>query len=63
MYSSFLNESLVKRKTDFLSQLKRLILAKDQTKKEIQKVVSGMKEDRQAFGVMLGEEINLEETF
>ena len=27
MYSSFLNESLAKRKTEFLTQLRRLILA------------------------------------
>ena len=60
MYSSFLSESLLKRKTEFLSQLKRLILVQDQIEKEIQKVVSGIKEARQ--GVMLGEEMNLEET-
>ena len=46
---------LLKEKLTFLTQLKKLILSLKKTKK-ILKAVSVMKEDRQAFGEMLGGE-------
>ena len=47
--------ALLKEKLTFLTQLKKLILPLKKTKK-ILKAVSVMKEDRQAFGKMLGGE-------
>ena len=56
MLVSFVNDCLVKGKTDFFTHLKRLIstIGLKKTKK-IWKAVLVMQEDKQAFGIMLGE--------
>ena len=64
MYLSFINECRTKGKADFFDPIKKVNLDKGLKKmKRIRKAVSVMKEDGLAFGVMLGEEANLEEAF
>ena len=64
MYLSFVNEHLKKENANFSDPMTKVNLNTGLKKtKKIWKPVSVMKEDRQAFGVMLGEEENLEETF
>ena len=64
MYLSFINEYRTKGKADFFDPIKKVNLDKGLKKmKRIRKAVSVMKEDGLAFGVMLGEEANLEEAF
>ena len=64
MYLSFINECRTKGKADFFDPIKKVNLDKGLKKmKRIRKVVSVMKEDGLSFGVMLGEEANLEEAF
>ena len=60
----FVNECLIKAKADFFNAIKKanLDIALKETK-NIRKAVLVMKEDREAFGVMLGEEVNLEQEF
>ena len=60
----FANERLTKGKANFFDPLKKINLDIGLKKtKKIRKAVSVMKEDRQAFGVILGEGVNLEEAF
>ena len=59
MYLSLVNECLVKEKADFFDPIKNVGLKKT---KKIWKAVTVIK-DGQAFGVILGEEVNLEKTF
>ena len=64
MYLSFINECRTKGKADFFDPIKKVNLDKGLKKmKRIRKAVSVMKEDGLSFGVMLGEEANLEEAF
>ena len=64
MYLSFINECRTKGKADFFDPIKKVNLDKGLKKmKRIRKAVSVMKEDGLAFGIMLGEEANLEEAF
>ena len=64
MYLSFINECRTKGKADFFDPVKKVNLDKGLKKmKRIRKAVSVMKEDGLAFGIMLGEEANLEEAF
>ena len=64
MYLSFINECRTKGKADFFDPIKKVNLDKGLKKmKRIGKAVSVMKEDGLSFGVMLGEEANLEEAF
>ena len=64
MYLSFINECRTKGKADFSDPIKKVNLDKGLKKmKRIRKAVSVMKEDGLSFGVMLGEEANLEEAF
>ena len=64
MYLSFINECRTKGKADFFDPIKKVNLDKGLKKmRRIGKAVSVMKEDGLSFGVMLGEEANLEEAF
>ena len=64
MYLSFINECRTKGKADFFDPVKKVNLDKGLKKmKRIRKAFSVIKEDGLAFGVMLGEEANLEEAF
>ena len=55
MHLSFVNDCLIKRKADFLDPIKKVNLDIGLKKtKKILKAVSAMKEDRQAFELMLG---------
>ena len=64
MYLLFVNECLIKRKTEFFDPIKKVNLDIGLKKtKKIRKAVSVMKEDRQAFGIMLGEKVSLKEAF
>ena len=54
MYLSFVNECLIKGKSDFFDPVKKVNLDIELKKtNKIWKAVSVMKEDKQAFGVML----------
>ena len=61
---SFVNECLLKGKADFFDPIKKVNLdIRLKKTKKIRKAVSVMKKDRQAFGVILGEKVNLEGWF
>ena len=56
MHLSFVNDCLIKRKADFLDPIKKVNLDIGLKKiKKILKAVSAMKEDRQAFVIILGQ--------
>ena len=56
--------SILRKEKHFSDQIKKVNLDKELKKtKIVQKAVSVMKEDRQAFGVILGKEVNLEDAF
>ena len=59
-YLSFVNECLIKAKADFFDPIKKVNL--DIGLKKTKKIWKDGK-DRQAFGVMLGEEVNLAQAF
>ena len=64
MHLSFVNDCLIKRKADLFYPIKKINLDIGLKKtKKILKGVSVMKEDKEPFGVMLGEEVNLKEAF
>ena len=64
MYLSFVNEHLIKGKAYFSDPIKKVNLDIGLKKmKKFRKTVSFMKEDRHTFGVILGEEENLEKAF
>ena len=64
MYLSFVNECLLKRRADFIDPVRKVSLdiGLNETKKT-RKAVSVMKKDRQTFGVMFEQEVNLEVRF